>query len=531
MGRMFSNDGRQGVEYDPDVDGLIVRAEARRADYLWVPNVAESTVSKWDATTGRELARYRVGLASGECRGMCCHANGCNMPSRVVVDNVGDAYIANRGFGMQGTITKMAAEQRDCVDRNGNGAIDTSAGAMDVRPFGEDECVLWTAPVGAPGAILRSLAVDNGTLDDPRGAPWVGSCADPSFNAMGNAGYFKLDPRTGRVISNTPGGRCLYGAVVTRDNTLWEHALGEGVIPINTTTGIAGPMVPLPAALRPTCARPNVWERTYGITTDGRRIWLSGSSCSDVVGYDPETMSWTRVPASQAAGLPDGTFVGSGITVDPSGRVWAPIGGNPLRLVHFDATAFAPNANVALGAVTTRTIMRNYGTSAIGADRAGQIWIASSAPATPLLRFNPMTNVTDAFDGPNQVYTYTDFTGAVRRLVIENGKYSEDYETCEGGTYGELYWSSTTPPSTTLAFSIQIANLQTGLAMAPVIPLGAAPRDASPINIAAKLREAGVVNVGRFARITVTFVPTSMPMVSTPVLHSLSFTWRCGGVG
>ena len=65
------------------------------------------------------------------------------MPSRVVVDGSGDAYVANRGFSMQGTVTKIAANIDDCVDRNGNGMIDTSTGSTAL-PFDEDECVLWT---------------------------------------------------------------------------------------------------------------------------------------------------------------------------------------------------------------------------------------------------------------------------------------------------------------------------------------------------------------------------------------------------
>ncbi|MDP3274014.1 MAG: hypothetical protein Q8Q09_02385 [Deltaproteobacteria bacterium] len=530
-GRPFSEEAQRGVSYDEPSGGLVVRAESRRADYLWIPNVAESTVSKWDANTGTEIARYRVGLASGECRGQCCHASNCNMPSRVVVDGQGDAYVANRGFAMQGTVTKMAAETRDCIDRNGNGMIDTSTGPMDVRPFDQDECVLWTAPVGSANAILRSIAIDNGTMDDPRGSPWVAACGDPSFGATGNAGIWQLDSRTGRVLRTLPGTRCLYGAVVTRDNTLYEHALGEGLIPVNVTAGTVGAMIPLPAAMRPTCTAANTWERTYGITTDGRRVWLSGSNCTDAVGYDTETSTWTRVPLQEATGMPMGTNVGSGITVDPSGRVWAPMSGNPLRLMHWNASDFVPNGLIPRDRVTVVSIPRSYGSSAIGADRAGLIWVTSAAAGAPLLRYNPVTAATDAFTGPNQVYTYTDFTGAVRRLVIGTGTYSEDYETCEGGTYGELYWRSETPAGTSLSFAIQLADSRTGLAMAPVIALGVAPRDPSPINIAQKLRDAGVINLGRFARITVTFTPVSMPMVATPVLRALSFTWRCGGVG
>ena len=74
MGGMpFDRMGQRGVEFDPMAGGLLVRAESRTGDYLWIPNVAESTLSKWDAVTAREIGRYRVGLPAGECRGQCCH--------------------------------------------------------------------------------------------------------------------------------------------------------------------------------------------------------------------------------------------------------------------------------------------------------------------------------------------------------------------------------------------------------------------------------------------------------------------------
>jgi hypothetical protein len=527
-GRPFSEEGQAGVAYDPAAMGLLVRAESRRADYLWIPNVNESTLSKWDATTGTEIGRYRVGLPEGECRGRCCWENGCNMPSRTVVDGIGDAYVANRAFGMQGTVTKIAADRRDCVDRNGNGMIDTSSGPSDVRPYGQDECVLWTANVGPVNAVLRSVAIDQGDENFPQGYPWVGSCA--RGGVAGNAGLFKLNPRTGATISAYPLGTCAYGGVVTPDGTLWEHTPGARITPVNTTTGAVGAHVDVPVALRGGC------NSTYGITTDARgRIWLSGRNCRDAVGYDPTSRQWTRVDLS--AHIPAGGGAGLGITVDPMNRVWVPISTandwtGPMRIAYFNADLFMPGGTVpsSMTTVIDPTVPHVQAT-AVGADRSGNIWVASAANPSPLSRYEPASNRWTHFDGTNMVYTYTDFTGAVRRLVIGRGTYSEDYETCDGGTYGELYWSAETPAGTQLQFSIQIANSRTGLAMATPIALGVAPRDRSPINIAQKLRDAGIMNVGRFARITVTFVPVSSPMVATPILRSLSFTWRCGGVG
>ena len=68
----------------------------------------------------------------------------------------GDVFIANRAFSYQGTITKIANLERDCIDLNGNGVIDTARdhnenGIIDMTVgagekqeyFAEnDECIL-----------------------------------------------------------------------------------------------------------------------------------------------------------------------------------------------------------------------------------------------------------------------------------------------------------------------------------------------------------------------------------------------------
>ncbi len=526
-GRPFSDEGRQGVEYDMPAGGLVVRAMARNTDYLWIPNTNESTLSKWDATTATEIGRYRVGLPAGECVGRCCHENGCNMPSRTVVDGAGDAFVASRGFAMQGSVTKIAADRRDCIDRNMNGMIDTSTGPMDVKPYGQDECVLWTSNVGPPGVLIRSIAIDKGDEMNPQGTPWAGACGD--LNANNNGGVWQLNTRTGETVRHVAFGGCTYGATVTPDGTLWEHSAYNAITPFNTVAGTAGASVRVPAGMRGGCTY------SYGITADVRgRIWLSGRGCRDVIGYDPAMAQWTRVDLS--AHIPAGGASGLGITVDPMNRVWVPISTaadwtGPTKVAYFNADGFVAGGDVPAASVTALTpTIPHANPTAIGADRAGNIWVASAAAGGQLLRYEPMMNRWQGFSGPNRVYTYTDFTGGVRRLLIGTGRYSEDYETCMGGTYGELVWSADTPMGTSLTFAIQIADSRPGLAMAPSITLGIAPRDASPINIAEKLRMAGVMNIGRFARITVTFTPNSSP-VATPVLRSMAFTWRCGGSG
>ena len=50
-----------------------------------------------------------------------------NSPSRTGVDWNGDLFVANRAFGGQSSVTRIANDFARCVDRNKNGKIDTSS--------------------------------------------------------------------------------------------------------------------------------------------------------------------------------------------------------------------------------------------------------------------------------------------------------------------------------------------------------------------------------------------------------------------
>jgi hypothetical protein len=489
----FNMDGQNGVDYDMPSGGLIVRANNRRADYLWVPNTGESTVSKWDATTRREIARYRVGLPAGECVGQCCHTNNCNMTSRTVVDGFGNAWIANRGFTMQGTVSKIAAEQFDCVDRNMNGMIDTSTGPMNVLPYGQDECVLFNAPVGGSGVVLRAIAIDRGDENFPEGYVWAGSC-----NGSGPARAYQINPRTGMVIHEMGIPHCAYGAVVTPDGRLWWNggAFNRQFTPMNTTTRALGTTVN---------------GGGYGITTDADgRLWFSQTN----QGYDTRSGQFTTLPVSVSS---------SGITVDPMNRVWARVGNN---LANWDGAAFVAGGMVPAAAITQRPITPTMGsTSALGADRGGNIWLATSG-AGPLWLFDTAANAFTQHNGPNRVYTYTDFTGAVRRLVIGTGTYDHRYTAeCNDPQFAELTWDANVPAGTSLQFTLRTAATEAGLGMATPVVLANTTMDMSPVAVMPKLM-AAMVTPGKYSRLTITFNPSRMP-VASPVLRSFGLSWRC----
>ncbi|MDP3277993.1 MAG: hypothetical protein Q8Q09_22600 [Deltaproteobacteria bacterium] len=493
----WQDPGRSGVEYDPDSDGLIVRGETRMGDYLWVPNSSNSTFSKWDANTQRELARYRVGLIGNDS---------ANSPSRVVVDGEGNAFVATRGLGIIGTVTKVAADLRDCVDRNGNGMIDTSSGPTDVRPMGQDECVLWSTQVGPAGGLVRALAVGPATEDEPGGSVWAGICASAT-------GQWRLNSRTGAIVQTFNIPRCTYGAVATRDGNIWFHTPSGGVTPISAHSNMIG-------EYRPISAAPAACRSSYGITADANgRIWLSRAG-NGAAGYDPASNTWSCMQASAA--IPGGRpgALGSGITVDATNRVWAPQAGSPLVFYVWPATAFVPGGTIPDASVTTYNLGRAFGSSALGADRSGRMWVLQGSE---LVRFDPATSTQTTTTGPVGTYTYTDFTGSVRRLVLAEGTYTQDYERCATGRFTNLAWTANTPGESRLDFSIRTADSAAALASAAAITVAQVPMATSPVNIEDALMSRTGSGSQRFLRVSVRF----RPGMATPVLRALSVEHRC----
>jgi len=131
---------------------------------IWIPNSDQGTITKIDTRTVEMLGTY---LTS---------PTGSGLPSRTSVDAWGDVAVANRGAqytalldGAQCPtgferpcghiprdadapptetgVTKVWSSIDECVDRNGNGILETSQGVDDILPWGSDECVAWHTPL------------------------------------------------------------------------------------------------------------------------------------------------------------------------------------------------------------------------------------------------------------------------------------------------------------------------------------------------------------------------------------------------
>src|SRR5262249_28337610 len=154
----------------------------------------------------------------------------------------GDVYVANRAFGGQSSVTRIAANLFDCVDRNANGRIDTSSDVNgdgfiqtdcngDMLPddvasvklkacnngmaqdcFGQDaECVLWTTNTFPANAIGRPLALGPGATPLGLSDVWAGSYNYGTFVRISGATGLTTDQ------VQLPLGATPYGAVVDSD--------------------------------------------------------------------------------------------------------------------------------------------------------------------------------------------------------------------------------------------------------------------------------------------------------------------------
>lgn len=484
-----TDEGAEGVEQNPDGPGIVIGSESTDAGYAWVANsedpwpgssgLERGTVTKLDLETGEEVGRFVVGLPGQS-----------NSPSRTAVDGNGDAYIACRCFGCQGTVVKIAADEADCFDANHNGRIDTSVDSEPL-PYGEDECVLWTTEVGGIDGVPRAITVDLGGPDSPQGMPWVGL-----FNRMQ---LIQLDPDDGTEIATVALGQTPYGAALDSMGGIWLSSLGTTIQRVDSYAYEADPPIPLGGGC----------SSTYGIATDpSDRVWVAASQACR---YDPADESWFVVNI--------GAY-GRGVAVDPFGVVWV-AGNGPDNFIGFNSDDGSDLRSIPTGGGTP---------VGIAVDSRGFVW-AINQSTNNASRLDPATETVDTFPVGQGPYTYSDFTGFQRARVFSQGIWSTTFEACPerdaDTTLGwqSLTWTAQTPGSTSIEFRAQSANTPEGLSSAPTVSLATIPGSVSPIDIQDAFDAVGEV-LGWYLKLTV--VLRSAGGSTSPVLEDVEVSWMCG---
>lgn len=462
---------------------LQLQPDERQVDFgfLWVANTGENTVSKIDVDTGREVARYAAALpVAGLPQGPIPYPstdpwNDCqHCPSRTAIDFRGDAYVANRAFGLQGSVTKFANNEIHCEDLDGNGHIDTSwdangDGVIDVNDpaefFGvEDECILWTVAVGNSNGIPRAIAIDSGSVPDygSFGNVWVG--------IYNERRAVMLNGDTGEQVAsvNLDNGSLSvhpYGAAVDAWGFVWFGSLSDGTLAQVDTIGAnlvdihdkqAGSGCP----------------GAYGIAIDVKgRIWQGGYDCNTAERFDPVTGVWDSI--SFAGAGRGGTT--RGIAPDLAGTVW--VAHTDGYVSRFDAETLDELESFALphhlgGAEAVNN------TVGVGIDRNGACWAVSinrNYQVGSATRIQPGGAIT-SFPVGLFPYTYSDFTGfGLTTVTRPSGWYNMVVAGCENmdpldperkTDWQRLTWNEIEPPGTNVRMRIKVADTVAELATA-----------------------------------------------------------------
>ena len=420
-----------------------------------------------------------------------------NRPSRTAVDINGDVWVANRAHGLQSSATKIANSEKDCIDRNGNGVIETSkdvnadgiittdcdennlpdngstvcTGTNSHEFFGlDDECVLFTTNTGSTTNLLgRPLALGPGqqqTRTYGASDAWAGTHTDGVFYRIhGNTGAIiatvPILPQNG--VASTP-----YGAAIDKYGILWAPNQGTGhLFYFDTNNPSNQGMVTYPEAHG---------GGFYGIAMDGykeidpntgdpvdiQQVWLGDVGGSAAYRYRPKrdgTFEGLAQGTWAYANFEGGPTRGRGLGVDnrsPTSFVWVALDGYPSWTGHIGRVPYDVLDGVTTLTAAGNTFDTTQGmTTGAGVAFDGDIWgINQDSSSAVHFKVDDQGNVVGGpdvvplDDKPNSPenfcgqgtckphpYTYSDFTGfGLRNFTNPQGYYAWVQEGhCEPG--------------------------------------------------------------------------------------------------
>lgn len=196
------------VNHDaPNNNQLQVNETTSTFPFIWVSLSQRCTIAKINTLNGAILGEYRT----------ISDAAPCNQSSRTTVALDGSVWVGHRGPG--GVTHVGLVELNQCVDRNGNGTIETSTGYGDVKLWpgssslvadAQDECILHHVDTDSLGfSDTRHMSIDkNNNL-------WVGDFGGHQFvRVNGTTGIVETAPR-----SFSCGG---YGGLIDKNGVIWS---------------------------------------------------------------------------------------------------------------------------------------------------------------------------------------------------------------------------------------------------------------------------------------------------------------------
>lgn len=498
---------------DTDVPNqLQLNSVAQPFAFIWIAASARGTIIKIDTATGAILGEY-LSAPDGRPRN----------PSRTTVDNNGSVWAANReeagfvagnaiapgvppaGGGMGSALHIGLEENGQCVDRNGNGMIDTSGGLGDIRPWpngggvdnlggvstAEDECIIHYTRVNS--TFSRHVSVT------PSNDVWISGTGDRNFDLVSGA--------TGAIINQQPSvGFGGYGGLIDPNGVIWSARPLLRWDTANPLTGLNGD----PAGF-------NIGPPAAGTNWSGQGFPDSYGLCIDPSGNVWNTQLFGNTIRKYA---PDGTHLGAfahgndaaqGCVGDSNGHIWV-----AHSLFNATTVGHILNDGTFVGNVP---LPGGNGPTGLAVDAAGKVWSANINTSNAS-RIDPSlgpiggggvpigaVDLTVSLGAGANPYNYSDMTGSTLIAPPNNGAWTIVHDSgVVGQEWGKVSWTGSTPSDSSLV--VTAASSADGFTFGPA-------------ETAANGGDLSVAN-GRYLKVVVSF--TRATTGETPILYDLSLS-------
>ena len=460
------------VTHSP-ADQLQLDSTTRSFNFIWVAVSTKGTVVKINTETGAIIGEYFTSPA-GQPKD----------PSRTTVDQNGNVWATNRAGNS--VVHIGLVENGQCVDRNGNGQIDTSVGFNDLRAWtnaggantgggvttAQDECILHYTRVNSSGTRHVSVNKDNDI--------WVSGTSGQRFDL--------IDGKTGLIKRAEPSvGYGGYGGLIDKAGVIWS---ANSMLRWDTSKPLTGP-------------NGTNWRGyshpSYGLCIDSQgNVWNTTYGSSVIYKFAPNgTLIGTYNQGSPWA---------QGCVVDRNDHVWIAHSLNASSVGHMK------NDGSYVG-----TIPVGSGPTGVAVDGAGKVWATNYYSGT-VSRINPaagslgpdgVTRVGAVdFTTPNlggNPYNYSDMTGSTLTGAPQTGTWSVVYDSqLAGAEWGRIGWTAQVCGDGLLTVTVATSENNSTYTQPVTVSNGDDP----------------VITNGRYLRVVVRFERASSG--ESPVLYDLT---------
>lgn len=406
----FANGMSDRVTFSEEVGGLSLSLTENCAPFIWVPSPNENSITKINARTGSELAKYRIGPNDENWA-----------PCAATADLKGNTYVACNNYEGTGRIIQILAPGEAAITAV-DSTIAQSISTQNIDSSGQGIRIGKVFEVGSIGASPSCLAFDaNGYL-------WVG--------LWGERAAAKVDIRTGQVITTVPLNGKPSSMVADSMQNLWVLSRENRVLcQVNTLTNVIVDIYELSECY------------PYGMCLDGNGRLLIGDLSNGLQCLNIATHTWTSYSPENGSGC-------AGVTVDSSGDIWVTCP-EENEVVHFSGEDGSLLASIQVG-ISPKSIC---------VDSDDYIWVFNEGAETAT-RIDTKTNK-QALTVPVNTSTVngTPFASSVvKKGISPIGNWSVMLDSeIPGAAWGKVLWDAV-PGSGSIKVYVRVAETPTLLA-------------------------------------------------------------------